>query len=239
MTRASAISPATHAGRIRQFFWQCPEWWTFVLCGLGWQAMLLHGWQHAAHCVHHAMAFREELQNWMLMVCAMMLPLVRPAVRTTAFASLWVRRHRAMAGFLLGYFTPWLVLGIAVALLRRQPWTNNYASPAIACFAAALWQLAPVRARALTACHRSLPLAPSGWRADRDCLRGGCGIGLACVCACWPLMAACALTGHALPAMIGGMALGLAERLAFRPRTAIVVAGTLALGGYYTLLMFA
>lgn len=237
MTTISALTPASNAGWLRQFFWKWPEWWSLALCGLGWWAMLLHDWRHAALGVHHWMTFSEELQGWMLMVFAMMLPPMRDSVRAIAFASLWARRHRAMAGFLLGYLAPWLILGIPVVLLREETWTHTYAAPTAVFLVAALWQMTPMHARALIACHRTQPLAPTGWRADRDCLRFGCNIGFACISSCWPLMLACALTGHSLTAMIGGMALGLAERWSFRPRTGIVIMGTLALAGYYTVLM--
>lgn len=237
MTDFSAIKPAPDVSSLRQFYWLHPEWWTIVLCALGWRAMLLHAWRHRAHGIHHWMTFSEELQNWMLMAAAMMLPLVLDSVRTTAFSSLWARRHRAIAGFLLGYSVPWLVLGLAVASLRGEAWTHTYAASAAGFAVAAVWQLTPLHANALTACHRTLSLAPLGWRADRDCLHFGCNIGLACVSSCWPLMLACAFTGHGMVAMTGGMALGIAERWSFRPRTGVVLAGTLGLACYYAVLM--
>ena len=236
MTAYSTVPAVPNFRRWRQFFWHRPEWWVLVLCAIGWRAMLLHSWRHASHGIHHWMSFSEELQSWMLMVFAMMLPLVRDAVRATAFASLWARRHRAMAGFLLGYSAPWLAIGLAVAALRGQAWTHTYGVPALLFLLAALWQLTPLHAVALVSCHRSMPLAPRGWLADRDCFRFGGNIGLACVSSCWPLMLACAFAGHDVVAMVGGMALGLAERKPFRPRTRLVLIGTLLLAGYYAVL---
>jgi hypothetical protein len=72
-----------------------------------------------------------------------------------------------------------------------------------------------------------------GWRADRDCMRYGCVIGGACAATCWPLMLACTLTGHALPAMLGGAAVGAVERLSFRPLVRRVLGGTAALAAGY------
>jgi hypothetical protein len=111
--------------------------------------------------------------------------------------------------------------------------TQTYAAAAL-CFAVmAVWRLTPMHARALAACHRTLPLAPLGWQADRDCLRFGSAIGRACVQTCWPLMVACAFAGHGLIAMAGGMALSAVERWSFWPRPRTVLAGTLAMACFY------
>jgi predicted metal-binding membrane protein len=223
--------------RLQYFFWSHPEWWSVVLCVVAWTVMLRHGWQHAGHEVFHPMPFAPELWNWMLMVAAMMLPLVILNVRAAAAGSLWARRHRAIAGFLGGYFSPWLVLGIAAAGFREVSWTHTYAAPALGFIIAALWQRTRMHQRALKACHRTLPLAPVGWRADADCFRFGGTIGVACVRNCWPLMLACAFAGHSPVAMTGGIVVGALERFRFRPRPLPPLAVTLAMAGYYVVLL--
>jgi predicted metal-binding membrane protein len=235
----SSISTETRtpvAATLQHFFWLHPDWWSVALCGSAWAVMLLRGWQHAGHEVHHRMPFAQELEHWLLMVAAMMLPLSLDAVRVTAEGSLWARRHRAIAGFLLGYFGPWLALGIVAAGLREASWTHTYAAAALGFACAAVWLRTPMHTRALIACHRRLPLAPVGWQADRDCLRFGAAIGVACVWSCWPLMLACAFAGHGLIAIAGGMAVGAMERWSFRPRRRAALAGTLAIAGCYLLL---
>ena len=224
------------ADTLQYFFWRHPEWWSRAIIGLAWAVMLLHGWQQAGHEVHHWMTFPQELAYWMLMVAAMMLPLVMGRVGLTAAGSLWSRRHRAITGFLGGYFAPWLVLGMVAAGLREGSGTHTYAAPALGFVAAALWQLTPMHRQALTACHRTRPLAPVGWRADRDCLRFGGAIGVASVWSCWPLMLACAFAGHGLLATTGGMVVGALERWSFRPRTRAPLVGTVAIAGYYVIL---
>jgi predicted metal-binding membrane protein len=236
MTFSLSITRISVARRTQLFFWLHPEWWTVVLSGFAWAAMLFHGWRHTAHGGQHWVALPQELGNWLLMVAAMMLPLVLDSVREAAAGSLWARRHRAITGFLVGYFAPWLALGFLAAGSRQLSWTHTYIAPALSFAAAALWQLTPIHRRALVACHRRQPLAPLGWQADRDCLRFGVTIGLACISSCWPLMIACTLAGHGFIAMIGGMAVGAAERWSFRPRTRTALVGTLALAGYYALL---
>src|SRR5262249_34672272 len=129
------------AGRTLQHFcWLHPEWWSVGLLSSAWIAMLIHGWQTARYGVHHPSMFPRELQYWLLMVAAMMLPLVIDRVRLTAQSSLWARRHRAIAGFLVGYFAPWLALGIVVASARAASWTHAHSAAALGFAVAAVWQ---------------------------------------------------------------------------------------------------
>jgi hypothetical protein len=231
----------TYTGRpvnvtLQRFFWSHPEWWSLALCGFAWAVMLFHNWQYVGHGVHHQMTFAQETTSWMLMVAAMMLPVLIYTVRFTAFASLWARRHRAIAGFLGGYFAPWLALGIAVAALREWSWAHAYAATGLAFGVAALWQRTPMHRRALISCHRSWPLAPLGWRADLDCLHFGTTIGVACVRSCWPLMLGCALAAHSPIALAGCMVVSAVERLSFRPRTRTMLLVTLGMASYYLVL---
>ena len=99
---------------------------------------------------------------------------------------------------------------------------------------AALWMMSPTWVALRSRCHAPAPLAPSGWRADRDALRYGATIGLPCLASCAPLMVACAASGHGLVAMVGGGIVGILERSSYRiPRTALL-ATTLGLAGWYT-----
>jgi hypothetical protein len=228
--------PSTAA--LQYFFWRHPEWWTRALYGLAWATMLLHGWQQAGHNIHHSMSFPQELTYWLLMVAAMMLPLILSHVWVTAAGSLWPRRHRAIAGFLVGYFAPWLLLGTVEAGLRQVSWTRNYIVPALLFGAAAAWQLTSIYRRAMLGCHRTQPLAPAGWLADRDCLTFGGAIGIAYIRSCWPLMFACALAGHGPIAMTGSMAVTALERWPLRPQSHAPLLGTLTLACYYAVLAF-
>jgi len=218
--------------RLRQFLWRHPEWWTVLLCGAAWVTLLAAGWQHAGH----QMPVMTEIWHWMLMVLAMMAPFTLDRVRVAAEASLWARRNRAIAGFLAGYLAPWLGVGVVAAWLRQESWTHSYAAPASFFAIAAVWMATTLHTRALAGCHRRCPLAPVGWRADRDCLRFGGTIGIACVASCWPLMLACAFTGHSVIAMAGGMAVSAMERWPYRPRQREAWQATAALAGIYVVL---
>jgi hypothetical protein len=227
-----ALRASTWHGR---FAWAHPEWWCVALSIGAWALMIVHAVQHWGHAHHHMMSFSEEMIHWTAMIAAMMLPLTLAPVRVTAFRSLKARRHRAIVGFLMGYFAPWILLGVPVALFRRLSFTHTHGAAAMAFALAALWLWLPARRIALVECHRTMPLAPTGIRADGDCLRFGWLIGIACVITCWPLMVACSLTGHALPAMVGGAIIGALERVGFRPRKWAVLVGTLVLFGFYGL----
>jgi predicted metal-binding membrane protein len=171
------------------------------------------------------------------MVVAMMVPLVSGSIRDTAARSLWARRHRAVVGFLAGYLAIWSLAGLAIsAAVAGVRWLNwNPAVPVVAAFCiAAIWQLTPAKSRAIRTCHRTMPLAPLGWPADRDSLRFGWLIGVACVGSCWALMAACAATGHSVLGMALASCVCFAERYQFRPNQRVlagVIAGFAALYG--------
>lgn len=218
--------------RLHQFLWRHPEWWTVLLCGAAWVALLAAGWQHSGH----RMPVMTELWHWMLMVMAMMAPFTLDRVRVAAEASLWARRNRAIMGFLAGYLAPWLGVGVLAAWVRQASWTQSYAVPAALFGLAAVWMMTSLHTRALAGCHRRRPLAPVGWRADRDCLRFGGTIGIACVASCWPLMLACAFTGHSVIAMAGGMAVSALERWPYRPRQREAWQAAAALAAIYVVL---
>jgi hypothetical protein len=157
------------------------------------------------------------------MVAAMMFPLASGAMHAVAARSLWRRRHAAIAWWLAGYTAPWLAVGLALSTVLSALGYSQ-AMPrwavVIAFTVAAIWQVTPRRERALRQCHRVVPLAPNGWRANRDCIRYGWTIGVPCVAACGPLMVACSLVGHnpfGLAAMVAATIAGLAERYMTRP----------------------
>ena len=164
------------------------------------------------------------IREWAVMVIAMMLPLAIGPIQAIAARSLWRRRHRAIAWWLFGYIAPWVVLGLSVSLLDTRflagVLPSQRAGVALAFAVAAIWQATSTRQRAISACHRTPSLAPTGWRANRDCVRYGWTNGVNCVASCGALMLACWLLGHGaagLLAMITVTALGFAERFMVRP----------------------
>ena len=197
----------------RRFLWRYPHWWAIALCAGAWGWAATRWWE-ARH------AHGLELFDWLLMIGAMMLPLVFAHLRVVAARSLWPRRQHAMAAFLCGYAAISLLAGAAmISVTDAVDVVAQAGSPgagATAFVLAAAWQLSPQKRRALTACHRTVPLAPRGWRADRDCLLYGWTIGRSCLVSCAGLMLACVLAGHSLPAMVAATAVAGTERVSVR-----------------------
>lgn len=159
---------------------------------------------------------------WALMAGAMMVPSAMPAVRHVTFHSLYWRRRRAAFEFLLAYLATWLAFSVVVlgTLTRWGPARAEAVLPG-ALALAALWQLTPLKARALQACHRATPLPPRGRRATFGTARFGLRNGGACLASCWAMMSAVALTGSpALPWMAAASGLIYLEKLSLKPRRA-------------------
>lgn len=250
------MSAPARPSRWKRLSWPHPEWWSICLCAAAWLLLWRAGpaaaGAHASHGrAHHDVgagalgwgpSLTAEAFWWFVMVVAMMFPMVLDPVRATAGRSLWRRRHRAIAGFLLGYLAPWMLFGVAASAVAATLRSGVQPSPAYsaAAFGAALlWQVTPPKRRALLGCHRTRPLAPSGWRADLDCLRYGCAVGRSCLVSCWALMLACVLSGHGLAAMLGATSVGWAERNTARPNQLVLCAVIAALALTYAVAAYA
>ena len=214
--------------------WPHPEWWALMVSAVAWillivpHAIALAGApdhdHHAPASLPGASSVVLDARDWLLMIVAMMFPLSVASIQATAARSLWRRRHRAIAWWLGGYITPWFILGVVVSLcttlLSIEPLAGSSATAALAFMVAGLWQISSARALSLKRCHRTQPLAPSGWRANCDCVRYGWTTGVYCVATCGVLMVACWLLGHGalgLAGMMAGMTISLAERYMIRP----------------------
>ena len=182
--------------------WRHPEWWSLALCVGAWMAMLVTAAppdgsaRHALHVRGSSFA-TEALARWLPMVAATMFPLLTRQVQFVAARSCWPRRNRAIALFLAGYTGVWLLYGLSVELLLALLGQSVWITTTCALLAVA-WQFAPAKQFGIVQCHRTMPLAPSGLRADRDCLRFGWTIGGYCWLSCWALMLLGAGAEHAL-----------------------------------------
>ena len=159
---------------------------------------------------------------WLLMLCAMMLPLLhRPIGEVQA-------RQGSVVRFVAAYLTVWLIAISAITLfsttLRLLTEARPVTGGAIALGLAILWQGTTLKARCLERCTHA-PHSGSP--------RAGLTVALACVGACWAWMALPPLFGPAhLPAMAVAAALLLYERQAQRvPRgdARLVLGGTILL----------
>jgi hypothetical protein len=221
--------------RFEYFRWRFPEYWMLALSAAAW---ILLAARQGGH-VHRQGVLAHSL-HWMVMVVAMMLPIQIGSVRLTAERSLWSRRHRSIAGYLVGYVSVWALAELPLAwasaefaLTHRINWTVG---AAIGFMIAAAWLVSPWKAIAARMCHRTLPLSPLGWKADLDCV--GCGwiSGCGCVFNCWPLMLGCWLSGHSLVIMSFAFGLGWADRH-FAPSykaQALLLAAVASIFGVYS-----
>lgn len=226
--------------------WRHPEWWGLGLSLLAWLSFLVRSGgavssePNALHLRHHnpvggvLPAWAAEMIAWTVMVVAMMLPSIVDCIRITAMRSMWRRRHRAIVLFLCGYLVVWTIAGLiwcgATASLESQTWFRPAIASLIAFSLAAFWQLTATKRRALISCHRTIPLAPHGWRANADCLQYGWLIGRSCLVNCGLLMLACSLSGHSLAAMLGTGSIIAVERYVPRPGAGILSAAIAGLG---------
>lgn len=169
--------------------------------------------------------------TWALMATAMMVPAAMPAVGHVGGKSLFWRRRRATVEFLAVFLGLWIAFGALVLgpLGSWGPAGSPYAFAA-ALALAALWQLTPLKWRAMRACHRSRPLPPRGWRASAGVADFALHNGSACIASCWAMMLAASLAGPAGLLWMGAMtAVMVVEKLAEKPiRTSRRVAGLLA-----------
>ncbi|GGP25116.1 copper chaperone [Silvimonas amylolytica] len=193
-----------------------PEWFALVLCLAAW-SVLLAGAGGAmpalALCTARGVVpghTPPTVAGGVLMLLAMMAPRWLMPLRHVAFRSLRSRRGRAMALFVLGWLMIWLLpawpIGLLLVRFEAPP-----AAVMMLFVLAAVWQLTPQRHRALLRCHRTRPLALTGWRADTDCLRFGAQQGVDCLISCGPLMLALGLAPASLWAMLAASALIVAE----------------------------
>lgn len=210
-----------------------PEWWLGLVAAVGWSFMWPHLITLGRPC--HRISLAADFRDWMYTVAAMMIPQMSNSVRWTADRSLRRRQNRAMAEFIAGYLVLWALAGLGVVTLMGSRAIRTEWMAALIFALAGLYALTPFHRVASVARHALIPLAPTGLRADWDCLRLGTLQGIGCVASCLPLMLGCTASGHGLVAMLGGTAIGVSELRSGRRRRHIQTIGCVALSAFYAL----
>jgi predicted metal-binding membrane protein len=207
-----------------------PEWWV-VAIGLGaWGWIAREGLVRTDGAMHHGASRGADFEAWQMMVLAMMLPTLAMKTRDVALRCFEERRHYAMAVFLAGYLAPWSIFGAAALALRQWSWTHAGYTLVLLCAVATAWAVLPLRQRAMMTVYAYAPvIAPDGWDAMRDCATAGVAVGGWCIVSCWPLMLACAASGHDLAPVAVGGAISFIESRSFRPPTRLVFAASATL----------
>jgi predicted metal-binding membrane protein len=129
------------------------------------------------------------LLSWLLMLCAMMLPLLgRPIAEIGALDGSRFRRALAMLAFLSSYAIVWLAVLLLLAAVTTGLRLATIAAPLIALGIAILWQATPLKARCLALCRAPM-IAGSGLAPELRGLRHGLATARACAGSGWALMA--------------------------------------------------
>jgi len=216
---ATATAHGSEGAGTGSFWGQDPLW----ICKTGLNGMAAHAGGGGGHGGGLSSAsLLAAAPMWALMTTAMMVPSTLPTVRHVALNSLWWRRHRAMAEFLVGFLAVWIAFGVLVlGPLASSEKTASGWVLGVALGLAAAWQLTPLKQRALRACHRPRPLRARGWRASLGTARFGGRDGAACVVSCWAMMLPAGLAGSTALLWMGGVtAVVAAEKMSEKPRRA-------------------
>ena len=233
-----------------------PEWPIAVIVVMAWAALaVVHASSspqgvHAAHGVHSETsalaAIGVAIGGWALMSVAMMVPVTLPAVRHVGLNSIRRRRRWAMAVYVASYVAVWVLFGVLAlvlvwALRSIGAWSTGLGDHQLLVGALAVatgWQLTKWKRRAVVACQRTVPLPPTGWRADYGCARFGVRQAGRCVISCWPLMLLMAVVGHSSLIVMAALTVGIvAERRASAGRRlTALLAGALAVATVWTVL---
>lgn len=192
----------------------------------------MHGVDHAnmapmATPVVHQPALWIAIVSWIVMTIAMMGPATLPAVRYVE-QNVPRGRGRALILYAAVWLAMWTVVGLIITLaLLAAGNVNRWWLLAGVLLLTAMWQLTPMKCRALGECHRSLPLPPDGWPAAKGLMRFGAISGWACIRSCWAMMLTMAAAPSAhLAWMVGLTAAVTWERFTRYPRrTAWLLAG--------------
>ena len=97
--------------KFRRFGWRNPEWWVVMAAAVAWLFVAGISHTHASHTwITPGRDYAQGTLGIVAMVIAMMVPLTIRNVRHVAQSSMWRRRHRAIAVYLVGYLAVWLVV---------------------------------------------------------------------------------------------------------------------------------
>jgi predicted metal-binding membrane protein len=204
-----------------------------LLAALAWAYLLHHGSAMSSMEMHarDGLDFAMILAVWIVMMLAMMLPSVAPAVLVHAavsrrLADIRERRWRSVA-FLSGYALSWSSFSLVAAAL--QVWLERLAllSPALVdaspvlgglvVAAAGVYQLTPAKDVCLRHCRTPLQFVAEHWRPGlAGALRMGAWHGLYCIGCCGALMALLFVVGVMNLAWVAVIAaFVLLEKIAF------------------------
>lgn len=219
-----------------------PEWPLAVVVAMAWVALAVIPSSTSHHGSHSAASASAMIGGWALMSVAMMVPVTLPAVRHVGLNSIRRRRCWAMAVYVASYLAVWVMFGaLALALVPalRSTGLGDHQLVVGALAVATMWQLTRWKRRAVVACQRTVPLPPTGWRADYGCAHFGVRQAGRCVISCWPLMLLMAVVGHTNLVVMAALTVGIVaeRRISAERRPLALLAGALAVATVGTVLL--
>lgn len=133
---------------------------------------------------------------WIFMVIAMMLPLTTPSLRYVARMVPRKSRAAAQFAFVIAYLAVWAPGATLAAFVHTWPTGVPVLAGVCATAAAGVWELTPLKRRALLQGHRHQPVRALEPARTRSCLAFGFHRGTWCVASCGPAMVALTFLGH-------------------------------------------
>lgn len=222
-------------------------WWWSVrmageMSGMASSGMDPMGHMPATSMAGHSVAFAAFVVAWVAMMAAMMFPAISPVVRMYALAAAR-GRVAPLPFFVAAYLVVWGLLGVpAYAAWRalEEPLADGATSAsrlaAMVLFAAAAWQLTPLKSVCLRHCRSPLSFfMEHGGNARKrlGAFRMGAAHGLFCLGCCWVLMAVLVAMGTmslAWMAVLAGL-IFFEKNAAWGERLATIAAGAFAVLG--------
>ena len=199
---------------------------------------------HAHHVVSHHASWPlfDNITAWLLMVCAMMLPLLSDAVRFITQSMPRYQHEKVIALFALGYFAVWLAIGIALEAVTYGIFALSLGDVAagwpvatLAFLAAGIWNSLRWRRKAVFACRNGIAMRIHGWPVIVDSIQFGFIKGKQCAIRCVHLMLAVIVAGHDLWLMAVVTGVLLYERTVLPQQTKWVTGVCFVLSGGYFL----
>lgn len=135
----------------------------------------------------------DQVNNWGLMLVAMMLPTLVPPVFFIWQTSFARSRVFLVTLFFTGFGLVWMLVGAGLTWakfvarsLASSSW--SWLPFTVVGLVALVWQASPVKQICLNRCQSHRPLAAFGFAAQRDAARMGVVHGMWCAGSCWAAM---------------------------------------------------
>lgn len=164
---------------------------------------------------HKAPDLKQAMHHHSLMVMAMMLPLITPLIDQVRSRVVQLWRIGAIFFFIAGYILIWGLAGVLLSALHlgiELSGSFRLSLFLLALTFACLWQSSHQKAKALIACHSTVPLPARSFTLIMHSFHYGIKRGEACVKTCGNLMFLPAIFGSSTILMLTVFIIAICER---------------------------